>query len=357
VPGRPAEPTNAHRRRQEACGKLARIPSEVPAGGQHGRIDPVMTTRFEAPIVGWYQASARDLPWRAPGASAWSVLVSEFMLQQTQVARVLPAYEAWLARWPAAADLASATPADAVRQWGRLGYPRRALRLHACAQAITSLHGGEVPSSLGELRALPGVGGYTAAAVASFAFGQRHPVLDTNVRRVLGRLVDGSEPAGRSAASVAETALAESLLPPADGGRAATWSVAVMELGALVCTARNPACEICPVAANCAWRLRGSPAAEARRPAQRFEGSDRQCRGALLAVLRNAAGPVPVTALECCWPDPSQRDRVLDALLADGLAEVAGAGLIGLPGDNPAPKPPRPQPAAGAAGRSHQARR
>jgi A/G-specific adenine glycosylase len=270
------------------------------------------------------------------------VLVSEFMLQQTPVARVLPAYEAWLARWPAASDLASATPADAVRQWGRLGYPRRALRLHACAQAITSLHRGEVPSSLGELRALPGVGGYTAAAVASFAFGQRHPVLDTNVRRVLGRLVAGSEPTSRSAASVAETALAESLLPPAGGRRAATWSVAVMELGALVCRARNPACEVCPVAADCAWRLRGSPAAAVRRPAQRYEGSDRQCRGALLAVLRNAAGPVPDATLERCWPESIQRSRVLAGLLADGLVEATADGLIGLPGDNSALPSDRP---------------
>jgi len=292
-----------------------------------------MTTRFEAPLVAWYRASARDLPWRRPGVPAWSILVSEFMLQQTPVSRVLPAHESWLARWPTAPDLAAATPADAVRQWGRLGYPRRALRLHACAQAITSSHGGGVPESLGELRALPGVGAYTAAAVASFAFGQRHPVLDTNVRRVLARLLTGNELAAPSSASVAETALAESLLPPADGRRAATWSVAVMELGALVCTARRPACELCPVASDCAWLLRGSPPRSARRATQRYEGSDRQCRGALLAVLRNAAGPIPQTALEVCWLDPAQRARVLAALLADGLAEASGNGMIGLPGE------------------------
>ena len=168
-----------------------------------------MTTRFEAPLVEWYAAHARDLPWRGPGLAAWPVLVSEFMLQQTPVARVLPAYDAWLARWPTATALASATPADAVRQWGRLGYPRRALRLHACAQVITSEHGGEVPALISDLLALPGVGAYTAAAVAAFAFGQRQPVLDTNVRRVLARLVTGAEPAGRSSASVAEIALAD----------------------------------------------------------------------------------------------------------------------------------------------------
>ncbi|HUZ54883.1 MAG TPA: A/G-specific adenine glycosylase [Streptosporangiaceae bacterium] len=295
-----------------------------------------MTTRFEAPLIEWYAASARDLPWREPGAGAWPVLVSEFMLQQTPVARVLPAYQAWLTRWPTATALTSATPADAVRQWGRLGYPRRALRLHACAQVIASQHGGEVPASISDLLVLPGVGAYTAAAVASFAFGQRHPVLDTNVRRVLARLVTGTEPAGRSSASVAEIALAESLLPPAGERRAATWSVAVMELGALICTAARPACDLCPVATACAWRQSGMPPAAKPRPAQRYEGSDRQCRGALLAVLRSAPGPVPAATLDHCWPEPAQRQRVLGGLLADGLAQAYGDGLIGLPGERSA---------------------
>jgi A/G-specific adenine glycosylase len=292
-----------------------------------------MTNRFEEPLATWYAVSARDLPWRRPGVGAWPVLVSEFMLQQTPVARVLPAYEAWLARWPSAAALASATPADAVRQWGRLGYPRRALRLHACAEVITTRHGGRVPHSPAELRALPGVGAYTAAAVASFAFGQRHPVLDTNVRRVLARLVGGRELAARSSASAAETKLAESLLPPAEANRAARWSVAVMELGALVCTASKPACERCPVADGCAWRLGGSPASAPPRSSQRYEGSDRQCRGAMLAVLRNAPGPVPAAALDACWPDSGQRARVLAALISDGLASAYRDGLIGLPGE------------------------
>jgi A/G-specific adenine glycosylase len=292
-----------------------------------------MTTRFEGRLVAWYRASARDLPWRRPRVAAWAVLVSEFMLQQTPVSRVLPAYEAWLTRWPTAPDLAAATPADAVRQWGRLGYPGRALRLHASAQAITSRHGGEVPSSLADLRALPGVGSYTAAAVAAFAFGQRHAVLDTNVRRVLARLVGGRDFAARPATSVAETALAESLLPPADGRRAATWSVALMELGALVCTARRPACDLCPLAADCAWRLSDSPANSMPRRAQRYEGTDRQCRGAVLAVLRDAPGPVPVAAVDACWPDQQQRARVFASLVADGLAESLPGGLIGLPGE------------------------
>src|SRR5499425_913331 len=185
-----------------------------------------------AAILRWYASHARDLPWRKPGAGPWAVLVSEIMLQQTPVSRVLPAYEAWLARWPAPAALAAASPADAVRQWGRLGYPRRAIRLHAAARVITERHGGVVPDSIDALRALPGVGSYTAAAVASFAFGQRHPVLDTNVCRVLARMANGQQWPARST-TVAEVALARSLLP-ARPRVAARWSVAVMELGALV---------------------------------------------------------------------------------------------------------------------------
>lgn len=291
-----------------------------------------MSTRFEIPIATWFATGARELPWRQRDVGAWPILVSEFMLQQTPVARVLPAYQAWLARWPTPAALAAATPADAVRQWGRLGYPRRAIRLHASARLIVDQHGGEVPASVSALRELPGIGAYTAAAVASFAYGQRHAVLDTNVRRVLARLISGRELA-TGAVSAAETALAESLLPPADGGRAASWSVAVMELGALVCTAARPSCERCPVAAACAWRLRGSPAGPPPRRAQPYAGSDRQCRGALLGVLRSADGPLPAAALDACWPEPLQRARVLAALVADGLAARFDNALIGLPGE------------------------
>jgi A/G-specific adenine glycosylase len=290
-----------------------------------------MTNGYAAPVLRWYAAHARDLPWRQPEASPWSVLVSEIMLQQTPVARVLPAHAAWLARWPTPPSLAAAAPGDAVRQWGRLGYPRRALWLHATARILTDDHAGQVPASAQALRELPGVGSYTAAAVASFAFGQRHAVLDTNVRRVLARLVRGVELPPRST-SAAEVALAEALLP-ALPGRAALWSVAVMELGALVCTAANPDCAGCPVARQCAWRRAGSPAAAARPAAQaRYEGSDRECRGRLLSVLRDADGPVPATKLDAAWPDQAQRTRALDTLVADGLAEALGRDTYALPG-------------------------
>jgi A/G-specific adenine glycosylase len=289
----------------------------------------VMANRYAPPVLRWYAAHARDLPWRLPSASPWSVLVSEIMLQQTPVARVLPAHAAWLARWPTPPSLAASAAGDAVRQWGRLGYPRRALHLHATATILTANHGGQVPASAQALRALPGVGSYTAAAVASFAFGQRHAVLDTNVRRVLARLIRGEDRQPRTT-SAAEVALAEQLLP-AEPGRAARWSVAVMELGALVCTAARPDCAACPVARWCAWRRAGSPAGAPRRPAQPYAGSDRECRGRLLAVLRQSAGPVPAPLLDAAWPDPEQRARALKALVADGLVAHVGKASFALP--------------------------
>lgn len=288
-----------------------------------------MTGGQVAAITGWYATHARDLPWRRPGTSPWAVLVSEVMLQQTPVARVLPAYTAWLARWPDPPALAAAPAAEAVRQWDRLGYPRRALRLHEAARLITERHGGEVPSSVAGLRALPGVGAYTAAAVASFAFQQRHAVLDTNVRRVLARLYAGSELPG-TAPTAAEITLAESLLPP-EPALAARWSVAVMELGALVCTAAAPRCGDCPVLAGCAWHQAGRPASLRRPRGQTYQGTDRQCRGRLLAVLRAAQEPVPRETLDLAWPDHAQRGRALASLLADGLAEAHPGDRYTLP--------------------------
>lgn len=270
-------------------------------------------------ILDWYAAHRRDLPWRAPEASAWAVLVSEFMLQQTPVRRVLPPYLAWLDRWPTPAALATEEPGEAVRAWGRLGYPRRALRLHAAARALVERHGGEVPAAYDDLVALPGVGDYTAAAVASFAHRRRHVVLDTNVRRVLSRTLAGAA-LPSATPTVAERRLAESVLPD-DGETAARWAAASMELGALVCTARSPACDACPVATRCAWRRAGHPAGERVHRAQRYEGTDRQARGRLLQALRDSPVPLPAADLDKTWPDPQQRARALDTLVSDGLVE------------------------------------
>jgi A/G-specific adenine glycosylase len=265
-----------------------------------------MATSYSEPVLAWYGRHARDLPWRAPGTTPWSVLVSEVMLQQTPVSRVIPAHRAWLARWPRPAALAAEAPGEAIRQWGRLGYPRRALRLHETATILTERHGGIVPADAEALLRLPGIGSYTAAAVASFAFGQRHAVLDT-------------------------TRLAESLLP-AEPAIAARWSVAVMELGALVCTAASPQCGACPVARECAWLAAGRPAEAARRRTQRYDGTDRQCRGRLLAVLRDSGTPVSRSDFDAVWDGPAQLARALDGLVADGLVDPLPDGRYALPG-------------------------
>jgi A/G-specific adenine glycosylase len=252
------------------------------------------------------------------------------MLQQTPVARVLPVYEAWLERWPYPADLAAEPSGEAIRAWGRLGYPRRAIRLHAAATAISEQHSGRVPDDYDALRALPGIGDYTASAVLAFAFGRRQPVLDTNVRRVLARVVSGDE-LPPNAVTAAEKAAARDLLPR-DDPTAATWSVALMELGALVCTAAAPKCSRCPVRAACAWHAAGHPAYDGPpRRGQAWAGTDRQCRGRLMALARDAEGSVSAPALEGAWPEPEQRTRCLAGLVADGLLMPSGDGYA-LPG-------------------------
>jgi A/G-specific adenine glycosylase len=293
----------------------------------------VPDTTLASAVSDWYAGAARDLPWRRPGVDPWSVLVSEVMLQQTQVARVLPAYAAWLGRWPTPQALAADPPGEAVRMWGRLGYPRRALRLHACAVAVVERFGGRLPDTVPELLTLPGVGDYTARAVVAFAHRRRVPVVDTNVRRVVARAVQG-----RADAPVTrrDLALVEALLP-VDEDAAATASVALMELGALVCTARAPRCPSCPVVSSCAWVAAGRPDLDApvRRP-QGFAGSDRQVRGRLLAVLREAPAPVDAEVLAQVWDEPVQRARALDGLVTDGLVDPLPDGRYGLPGTSAA---------------------
>jgi A/G-specific adenine glycosylase len=301
----------------------------VPAEAVSVRDEPAPGFELASTVLAWYPGAARDLPWRAADAGPWAVLVSEVMLQQTPVSRVLPAYEAWLRRWPTPALLAGEPAGEAVRMWGRLGYPRRALRLHAAARAVVAEHGGAIPHELGALLALPGVGEYTARAVAAFAFRQRHAVVDTNVRRVTARALEGLP--GAASVTRRDLATVEDLLP-ADPETAARAGVALMELGALVCTARSPRCGACPLSGRCAWRLAGHPGGTepVRRP-QAFAGTDRQVRGRLLAVLREADGPVPAAALAAVWDGPVQRERALAGLLEDRLAVEVGDGTYALP--------------------------
>ncbi|MFT7841476.1 A/G-specific adenine glycosylase [Saccharothrix sp. BKS2] len=282
-------------------------------------------------LLDWFADTARDLPWRRPECTAWGVLVSEIMLQQTPVARVEPIWREWLTRWPTPSAMAAATPGEVVRAWGKLGYPRRALRLHAAAQAIAEQHDDVVPDDVDVLLALPGIGAYTARAVAAFAYGRKCPVVDTNVRRVVARAVHGAGDAGPPS-TTRDLRDVDVLLPEE---RAATYSAALMELGALVCTARAPKCAACPVLATCAWQLNGRPAyAGPAKAVQRFAGTDRQVRGLLLDVLRGTTGPVAKPRLDLVWSDAGQRDRCLHSLLVDGLVEQTAEGLFALPGEH-----------------------
>ncbi|WP_083451715.1 HhH-GPD family protein [Leucobacter celer] len=284
-------------------------------------------------LIEWYARAARDLPWRDPATSPWAVLVSEFMLQQTQVDRVLPRWTTWIERWPTPSALAAEEPGEAVRAWDRLGYPRRALWLHRAAVEIAERHEDLVPSDVEQLLALTGIGPYTARAVAAFAFGERHPVVDTNTRRVLARALHGRAAAGMPTPADLEDM--EALLPE-NRAEASVFNAAAMELGAVVCTARAPRCGDCPIADWCEWRGAGYPDnAPAKRPKQaKFEGSDRQVRGRIMALLRRTEGPVTVErALEAGADggvrDPEQPRRAYDSLIADGLVvELDGSARL-----------------------------
>lgn len=314
------------------------MPAPAPAGLPLAALHEV--------LAGWFESNARELPWRAADCTPWGVLVSEIMLQQTPVARVLPVWEEWLRRWPDPAGLAREAAGEAVRSWGRLGYPRRALRLHAAAVALVKDHGGEVPGSPAELLGLPGVGSYKAAAVAAFAFGRRATVVDTNIRRVHARLLSGAA-LPSPALTAAEMKLAAQVLPD-DVGGSVRWNAAVMELGALVCTARAPKCGECPVRSSCAWLAAGEPPPTYTPKGQSWHGTDRQVRGAVMAVLRLAEAPVepelfqrapadlgfepegigiPLAALHRLNSAPEQLERALAGLLSDGLAELHPGGL------------------------------
>lgn len=281
-------------------------------------------------LIDWYRETARDLPWRRPEVTAWQILMSEIMLQQTPVVRVEPIWREWVARWPVPSAMAAAPQGDVLRAWGKLGYPRRALRLHECARVLAEEHGDEVPTDVEVLLSLPGIGDYTARAVACFAYGQRVPVVDTNVRRVVARAVHGRAEAGNPASrDLGETAA----LLPVNVERAAVFSAALMELGATVCTARKQDCARCPLP-SCAWVSAGRPASDVVRRVQKFEGTDRQARGRLLDVLRDSTGPVERIRLDLAWTrDPGQRDRALDSLLVDGLIEQTADGLFALAGE------------------------
>ena len=279
---------------------------------------------YEKSIIAWFKKNKRDLPWRS--TDAWGVLVSEIMLQQTPVQRVLPVYIEWMKRWPTPAHLAQASPAEVITAWGRLGYPRRALRLHQCAKVITHELNGEIPNTEVELRKLPGIGEYTAAAMVAFAFEGRSLVLDINIRRLFSRLYNGEE--APTAAPTKTERLQYAEYVPAKNAH--LWAAATMELGALICTAKNPLCGRCPVADECAWRSLDFPASERVKRTQTWHGTDRQCRGTIVQALRDNS-ELSKKKIHLLWDVPSQVEKALLTLLDDGLIEERRKNTYSLP--------------------------
>ena len=279
---------------------------------------------LEKPITQWFAKNKRDLPWRA--TSPWGVMVSEFMLQQTPVARVLPKWNEWMQRWPTPAELALATPAQVITAWGRLGYPRRALRLHESAKIIARDFNNEVPESEEVLRSLPGIGDYTAAAISAFAFGANTLVMDVNIRRVLVRVLDGKEhPISSPTVRERESRLA--ILPRHN---ADNWAAATMELGALICTSKNPSCNDCPIISQCRWRKNGYPQSELVRKSQDWHGTDRKCRGTIVQALRENES-LTLSAIKKLWPEESQVEKALITLQEDLLIEAISRKRYRLP--------------------------
>jgi len=276
------------------------------------------------PVLAWYKENKRDLPWRH--SDPWGVLVSEIMLQQTPVARVLPIYIQWMKRWPSAASLATATPAEVITAWGRLGYPRRALRLHECAKVITGQYQGVVPKTEKELRELPGIGEYTSAAIVAFAFNGRSLVLDINIRRLFSRVIDGVE-VPRAAPTKSERIAREKLIPVRDPH---IWAAATMELGALICTAKKPQCGQCPLADQCMWRSLDYPLSDQPKRRQTWHGTDRQCRGVIVQALRENS-VLQKKEIMLLWDVPSQVEKALLTLLEDGLVVSMKGQHFSLP--------------------------
>jgi A/G-specific adenine glycosylase len=267
-------------------------------------------------VLEWFDQNKRELPWR--NTTPWGVMVSEFMLQQTPVNRVLPIWTLWLKQWPTPRDLAAAKRSTVITDWGRLGYPRRALRLHESATIIARDFNNQVPQTIAELRTLPGVGEYTAAAIAAFAFEEPTLVLDVNIRRLFARMIDGLE-YPTATPSKLERELRQALIPV----EGAKWAAATMEFGALLCTAKNPNCAACLLKRQCAWRKAGYPKSAAFRKPQGWVGTDRQCRGTIVQALRENT-KLSEKKLKELWHDDSQIERALKTLIADGLIETTG---------------------------------
>jgi len=279
---------------------------------------------YEKEITNWFKKNQRDLPWRK--TDAWGVLVSEIMLQQTPVVRVLPVYTEWMKRWPTPRDMAKASGGDVITAWGRLGYPRRALRLLECAKVISSDYNNRIPETEMELRKLPGIGEYTAAAIVAFAFKERSLVLDINIRRLFARAIDGVE-VPTSSINKSERKDRAALIPTRNPH---LWAAATMELGALICTAAKPKCQLCPIANQCRWRSLDYPKSDAPKRTQSWNGTDRQCRGVIVQALRENK-TVSKKELSKLWSLQPQFEKALVSLEKDGLITSPKKSYYSLP--------------------------
>lgn len=335
--------------------------------GERGPVEGFSADELEVmrqELFAWWDENARDLPWRFGRTTPWGILISEVMSQQTQMSRVVQYWTNWMDVWPDAASLAKASTAEVITAWGRLGYPRRALRLQECAKVVAEQYHNELPHTYDELVALPGIGDYTASAVMSFAFGERIAVLDTNVRRVLWRTFKGEESFG-GATKTEERKLANAVLPQSPK-ESVIWNEALIELGALICTAKNPKIDEDPWASHSRFYAAGCPhmGEKRTRPRQSFKGTNRQVRGIVLNALRALADSSPKEALpdgidgagsqsqhessqsqsqrsnkdilsrpevEKLWPDHIQLDACIASLDEDGLIEIEADGSLRLP--------------------------
>lgn len=291
-----------------------------------GGLRLLSTTEAQTALMAWGERHRRDLPWRRT-RDPWEILVSEVMLQQTQTFRVVPRYLAFLEEYPTASVCAAAPVASVIRAWDGLGYNRRAVQLHRCAQQLVELHGGSPPHDLSALLKLPGVGPYTARAVLAFAYEDDVGVVDTNVGRVLARWQ------GHRLSAVEAQATADAAVPDGSGW---AWNQALLDLAAQVCTRRTPRCDQCPVRSICRWQGQGTDPADGSARVSggqsRFEGSDRQGRGRLVAALRHGPVPRPDLAMAAGWPDDLVRaERIMAGLVSDGIAVIDDEGTANLP--------------------------
>jgi A/G-specific adenine glycosylase len=264
-------------------------------------------------VINWYKKNKRDLPWRK--TTPWGVLLSEYMLQQTPVSRALPIWNEWIKRWPTPRHLSKAKRSDVIKAWGSLGYPTRALRLHQAATNIATDYKNKVPDTLENLRKLPGIGEYTAAAIYSFAFNKRALVLDINIRRLFIRAIDGKEHPPLHITN-SEREAREKLIPK----DAALFAAATMELGALICTSKNPKCDQCPIKNKCEWRKQNYPRSPIKKKTQTWHGTNRQCRGTILKHLRTNQFATH-SELSKLWKKKSQFEESLTALINEGFIE------------------------------------